>query len=508
MSRFIELSLLVFTMTAVPWSSLASGHTPRYGLVIGTNTTGDSNLEPLQFADDDAAKNARLLSEIGAHVILLTQFDRDSKELYPGLLPSAPVKRAVFSAMDTLNKQMSNDLRRGKKPELYIFYSGHGDVENNQGFVHLADGKLFRKELLLLLKQSKATINHVVIDACKSYFLVFNRGPGGNRSRVNGLLPDAKDSIPSNTGVILSTSSAKNSHEWEGYQSGIFSHEIRSAMRGAADINTDGKISYLELASFIWTANISIVNRRFRPDFFSKPPMNTSEDNAVFIDMHGAKGNRLHVGPGDNRHGYIEDELGLRLADFHPGNEQKLVLLLPLRRPLFVRHPKNKQEVEIPAGKEIHLASLSIGTRRTKTRGAEHIAYRHLFSDPFNTLAVQNYRHRAPQVLETGKPLAHLTRLRQSLLIGAGVLGIAGGIMTGLAIKEQGQITNQTSGLNIDAANKQTAKFNTAAVIFYTIGASALASYLVWTLWPKKEIEIKLMPAAGIESGLHLEMDF
>jgi hypothetical protein len=67
----------------------------------------------------------------------------------------------------------------GHQAVLYVFYSGHGDVENNRGYVNLTDGRLWREDLLALVGRSRASENHLVVDACKSYYLVFERGDGG-----------------------------------------------------------------------------------------------------------------------------------------------------------------------------------------------------------------------------------------------------------------------------------------------------------------------------------------
>ena len=75
-----------------------------------------------------------------------------------------------------------------------------------------------------------------------------------------------------NTGFVLSTSSDRDSHEWERYQAGILSHELRSALRGAADADRDGRITYAELGAFLVTANSNIENPTFRPDFTVRPP--------------------------------------------------------------------------------------------------------------------------------------------------------------------------------------------------------------------------------------------
>ena len=78
--------------------------------------------------------------------------------------------------------------------------------------------------------------SHLIIDACYSYFLAFGRGPGGRRREVPSFATAEGLAGRSDVGLLLSTTSARESHEWAGFQAGIFSHEVRSGLYGAADL--------------------------------------------------------------------------------------------------------------------------------------------------------------------------------------------------------------------------------------------------------------------------------
>ena len=53
-----------------------------------------------------------------------------------------------------------------------------------------------------------------------------------------------------NVGAIMATASDAESHEWDAIEQGVFTHELISALRGAADVNGDGKIEYSEASAF------------------------------------------------------------------------------------------------------------------------------------------------------------------------------------------------------------------------------------------------------------------
>ena len=81
--------------------------------------------------------------------------------------------------IDDLFARMRAAVARGEQAELLVFYSGHGDVAGGEGYVVLEDRRVTRGDLHDLLARSPAARNHVFVDACKSYFMAFEKGPGG-----------------------------------------------------------------------------------------------------------------------------------------------------------------------------------------------------------------------------------------------------------------------------------------------------------------------------------------
>lgn len=506
LNRLSAFGLLV-TVVVITWAGVVNAKQVAFGLVIGTNRSHDPKVKSLRYADDDAVQNAKLLSEFGGRTVLLVDLDAQSRTLYPGIKTTPPTKAAVRQALDRLNHLMENEKRAGNEPILYLFYSGHGDIENNEGYVNLQDGRLRRHEFLKLLQESKAIHNHVIIDACKSYFLVFERGAGGTRSPIVAPLVDAKPSVlPQNTGFLLSTSAAVDSHEWEAFQGGVFSHEVRSAMRGAADLNLDGKITYEEAGAFIWSANRAVLNARYRPSVFSRPPVGSKAAEAVLMQVSTAKGDRLHVGIGNRDHLYVEDENGLRLADFRPSPKYKLVLVLPTHRPLFVRNADADQEVVLPVGDKILLAALSPQRVTVARRGAEHVAFHKLFASPFSAASIVAYRKRPQEIARVEEKPSDLSWLRKSLGIGAAVLAGAGGTMTVFAVRDNQSVEPSTTGVDRRAVNDRIDRYNVAAITLYALAGSALAAYLTWTFWPEKKVDIQVMPAP--RPGIQMSIGF
>ena len=108
---------------------------------------------------------------------------------------------------------------------------------------------------------------HVVIDSCHSYFLVNARG----RRVAVAEAQDSLDRYPS-VGFLLSTSRGKEVHEWSGYGGGVFTYQLLSAMRGAADVDGDGAVAYSEAHAYLAAANMDVTDPRARIEPFVQHP--------------------------------------------------------------------------------------------------------------------------------------------------------------------------------------------------------------------------------------------
>lgn len=375
-----NVCICVAAAIGAPFGAHAGVHR-TYAVVVGHNGSINPQLKPLHYADDDAAQYADLFEQLGAHVKLLFDPDDATRRLRPDLVADGPPTRAgIDNALWSINRAIEQVHREGGSTALYFIYSGHGDVQHGEGFLTLADGQFFRSDLLKeVLSASRADTNHVIIDACQSYFMVFGRG--GDTDRV----PYERDFDPvvdlrnwPNTGFLVSTSSAQNSHEWEALQSGVFSHEVRSALRGAADINLDGDISYTEIAAFVEVANQAIRNERFRPRILVLPPIGSER----LFEVGAIEGRRLVLDTGEPAHFTVETADGIRVADVRPGS-QAVRLLVPSGK-LFIRNLDDETEFLAEDPFLVMLSDLRREPIRSRVRGAANEAFLQLFDVPFS----------------------------------------------------------------------------------------------------------------------------
>jgi len=459
----------------------------RFALVIGNNRPDGANGEQLRYADDDAVTTHLLLIEAGVQSLLFVTPDEETRAMHPELTITGP---AVWSEIERgfarLAARIKEAREKGAATELLLFYSGHGDVENGEGFVVLNGQRLTRSMLFSLLSRSPASYNHVFVDACKSYFLVFDRGAGGHRTAYSGNWVESVPARLVNAGFVLSTSSDRESHEWERYQGGVLSHQLRSGLRGAADANADGVISYAELGAFLSTANRAIQNPRFKPDFMVRAP---GQDLDRAILSYPTSRTSLYFAPGNWGHFYVEDARGTRLLDAHPATTGALRLHLPNERPLFVRQNDERAEYVVTTPGSVAIAGLSPTTPEVAQRGALSLAFQFMFSAPFGPSDVAQFRMapRAPPADEAPTRKSSRSTVATVAGVTAVTAAAAGVTLNALALHESlGQ--KDASHHDLAQSNQRIVRFNRASVPCYAV---ALAAGLTWAwarFWPESKV--------------------
>jgi len=373
----------------------------RFALVVGSNHTLDPEQAALRFADDDAARMTELLTEADVDTELVTHLDRDSQAMFPALVARAhrPDGAGLDAAFAALRERMQAAKAEGAAVELLVYYSGHGDVgPDGQGYLTLDGDKLTRARLFgELLSRSPADHNHIVIDACKSEQFVLSRG-GGKQWKSDRADVDLGRSVQQyldkhhlgafpNTGVVLAHSADQETHEWDRYRGGIFTHELLSGLRGGADLNGDGRIEYSELGAFVSAANHGVEDPRARLEVVVRPP---ADDERRPLLAHGELADKrlLVFGPGDRHHYTLEDARGVRLADLRRSGEQPGYLRLPAGAVFVGRSTDAEDREEAQLGADspklqfAHL--LAYAPAQSAARGSLDQAFRRgLFSTPF-----------------------------------------------------------------------------------------------------------------------------
>ena len=335
-----------------------------------------------------------------------------------------PARLALLtSAVDRLAAEAAQARRRGARVVFYFVYAGHGRVADGSGSIALEDAELGGGDLGAARDRRDRGGRNARDRRCLP--LVFPgagprpRGQAPAHGRVRA--SSARWRQRRDVGLLLSTSSARESHEWAAYQAGVFSQEVRSGLYGAADADRDGLVSYAEIGAFVDRANAAIRNERYRPEVYARPPAR----GHALIDLRPALARRIEVAPGGG-HQFIEDTAGVRHADFH--NDAPVRLVRPGEGRLYLRRNADGREIVLPPEVAVlNTAELPLQEPRSSARDAAHDAFASLFAMPFGSAVVSTYTFRDdPVVTAPASPPARQSWWsRPGTLVGLG-LGAAG----------------------------------------------------------------------------------
>jgi hypothetical protein len=467
----------------------------RFALILGVNRSVDPEMPVLRYADDDAVRYGELFRALGARTALLTRGDENTQRLAPRLLAHAgePRRAELARQVAAIAAEVAAARARGVPTVLYFIYAGHGRVGGGeQAYLALEDARLSGDDIEHdVIDAVRADESHLIIDACYSYFIAYGRGPGGKRREIHDFAPKEGLARRPDVGLLLSTTSARESHEWEGFQAGVFSHEVRSGLFGAADFDGDGRVSYVEMAAFINRANSAIPNERFRPDVLARPPAGS----AALVDLRGGGGRRLRVGGGRAEAGRytIEDTRGVRLADFHNAPGHEVSMLLPADAgQLYLRRKGDDAEFVIPAEPTTGALTLAGLSQREwhGPRGAANDSFSLVFSLPFDqaSFAAATTADALAARLGDTPPSPPLPRWRKvgaataggvavASLIGAGLLVASARSLSAEVRDTPGQLQAAALRDRVDARN------GWARALSFGAGASAaVGAALLWLL--------------------------
>ncbi|GMU62296.1 MAG: hypothetical protein AMXMBFR34_40590 [Myxococcaceae bacterium] len=228
--------LLTLAVLLAATASLAE--TARFALVVGNNA-GRGELPPLRYAESDAGKVARVLTELG---------DVAPERLL--LLQGRPVKD-VEAALKALAQQVQTARAVPEnRTVLLFFFSGHSDGEA----IELGQELVPYSRLKSLLAGVGTDVRVVIVDACRS-------GAGFRQKGGKPADPFAiklTDTL-SATGDAFITSSAEDEAALESSEvmGSVFTHHLVSGLRGAADASGDKLVTLGEAYRYAYDQTVS-----------------------------------------------------------------------------------------------------------------------------------------------------------------------------------------------------------------------------------------------------------
>jgi hypothetical protein len=460
-------------------------NTARFALILGVNRSVDADAAQLHYADDDAAKYLDLFRGLGARTYLLSRLDANTERLHPQANAEArePTQAELGHTLDQLEADVALARKRHLRTIVYVVYSGHGNVDDGRAYLALEDARLFGSDLdRLIFDRLPASEFHVIVDACDSFLLASPRGPGGKRRELHGFSQNGLKPRD-NLGLLFSTASARESHEWAGVEAGVFSHEVRSGLYGAADADGDGLVTYEEIAAFIERANAAIPSERFRPEVYARPPRKGGE----LVDLRLASLRRIKVLGSEHAHYQLEDARGVQIAEFHNGPGQVVSLLRPAEAaPLYLKRLDDESEFALPNVEgSVAIGELTPEPERVASRGAANHAFNLLFSLPFDRRFVRSL---PIDPSEPNPARDRSTSPRVVLgwsLLGLGAVSSSAGVLAWLSAQHsKSSVGPGTSQSDAAAVNRTLSTRHWQEAVGLGVGAASLAGGVTLLLWP------------------------
>ncbi len=232
-SRVVLLfaSCACFALASRPAQAQAN----RWAVVAGNNLGGRQRI-PLRFAEQDARRVARVLTELG-------RFAPGRVQLLLGKSP-----REFLEAIRRAERGIAAS-DPDRKSILLIYYSGHADGEN----LDMGDQRLGLADLKSEAAAAGPAVSMIVLDACYSGAAAREKG---GRSAPSFL---RFSQSPRASGRVILTSAAASelAQESDEIGSSFFTHYLVSGLMGDADRSGDRKVTLAELYRYVYDRTVN-----------------------------------------------------------------------------------------------------------------------------------------------------------------------------------------------------------------------------------------------------------
>jgi len=210
-------------------------YTRRYAFIVGANHGGEDRVT-LRYAVDDALAVCGIMEEMGGILAADSRFLAD------------PDRQTFYDEIDLLAKDVNEAKKTFRRVEVFFYYSGHSDEQD----IYLGNDRISYKELRDLITSLDADVRIAILDSCASGALTL---PKGVIKRSPFLMDTAYDMKGY---AFMTSSSASEAAQESGWlKRSFFTHYLISGMRGAADMNQDGRITLNEAYQFAFDGTLS-----------------------------------------------------------------------------------------------------------------------------------------------------------------------------------------------------------------------------------------------------------
>jgi hypothetical protein len=231
MTKWLACAIVVFF--SLLFASKDARADPLRILIAASHTRGAPGELPLSHVERDAAHVRDVLTTIGGFAA------NDATLLIDPTL--ADLDRAIAKARALASTHDAADVT------LLFYFSGHGDRDR----IHLGTESLTMSDLAERVRSIPANLRILVTDACRNY-----------PTRSKGITTEPGFAIEGDAahakGVVwlFASSEGEVAQESDELQGALFTHYWVSGLRGAADVNGDGRVTLAESYDFAYAQTV------------------------------------------------------------------------------------------------------------------------------------------------------------------------------------------------------------------------------------------------------------
>ncbi len=235
--RILTLLLVLLTAPLPDRAAAAPQDQPlkRYALIVGANDGGPERSK-LRYAVRDAETLRQVLQDLGGI---------EDRSLF---YLSEPDGETLFATLNRLGKTVQSEKSLYSRSEFIFYYSGHSDERH----ILFAQERIPYSAVRSAIETIATDVRIVILDSCASG--AFTRAKGGTR-RPPFILDKAYDM--KGFAFMSSSSSDEASQESERLKGSFFTHNLVAGLRGAADMNQDGRITLTEAYQYSFDHTLS-----------------------------------------------------------------------------------------------------------------------------------------------------------------------------------------------------------------------------------------------------------
>lgn len=280
----------------------------RRFLVAASANDGGPGKARLRFAHQDADGMASVMRSLGG---VRTE---------DALMLQEPDTARLLASLRELSAKMAAERQGGARMELVLYYSGHSDEEG----LLLGGQRLPYLLLRRALEGSGADVRLAVLDACASGAAL--RAKGGTRHQAFRI--EGAEGLRGQA-FLTSSRAEESSQESDRLKGSVFTRAFLTGLRGAADLDRDGKVTLQEAYRFAYEETLERTSSSSAGPQHPEFQLDLSGSGEVVLTDLSRAQSQLEIGAEISGRIVVTDSTGAAVADLTKKLGQNLTLGLP-----------------------------------------------------------------------------------------------------------------------------------------------------------------------------------